>query len=105
MARKAEFSINGLSVLAELYGVSTSTFYYEVESDEISKKENFLYSSLCIGTPNSDIDLIGGLIFKSKVLTGELESGKHKGMYMNLCTSEINNMKYRLIMSHQFKNN
>ena len=40
-----------------------------------------------------DIDLIGGLIFKSKVLTGELESGKHKGTYMNLYTSEGENVE------------
>ena len=72
---------------------SGSTFCYEVESDEIPQKEDFLYSSLCIGTPNGDIDLIGGLIFKSKVLTGELESGKHKGTYMNLYTSEGENVE------------
>ena len=72
---------------------SGSVFYYEIESDKPPKKEDFLYSSLCIGTPNGDIDLIGGLIFKSNILTGELESGKHKGTYMNLYTSEGENVE------------
>ena len=72
---------------------SGSVFYYEVESYKPPKKEDFLYSSLCIGTPNGDIDLIGGLIFKSNILTGELESGKHKGTYMNLYTSEGENVE------------
>ena len=89
MARKAEFWINGLSVMAEIKKVDRKkihgqSFYYEVESDEIPKNENFLYSSLCVGTPNGDIDLIGGLIFKSKVQTGELESGKHIGTYESI---------------------
>ena len=74
---------------------SESSFYYEVESDEIPKKDDFLYSSLCIRTPNGDIDLIGELIFKSKVLTGELESGKHKGTYMNLYTSDGQNIEIK----------
>jgi hypothetical protein len=67
---------------------SGSVFYYEVESAEIPKKEDFLISYLCIATPNGDIDLIGELIFKSNILIGDLESGKHKGTYMNIYTSE-----------------
>ena len=67
---------------------SGSVFYYEVESAEIPKKEDFLFSYLCIATPNGDIDLIGELIFKSNILIGDLESGKHKGTYMNIYTSE-----------------
>ena len=31
---------------------------------------------------------IGELIFKSNILIGDLESGKHKGTYMNIYTSE-----------------
>ena len=58
-----------------------------------SKKQIEEIFALCIGTPNGDIDLIGGLIFKSKALTGELESGKHKGTYMNLYTSEGENVE------------
>ena len=88
-----EYSDNYENTLYLEKDYSWSTFYYEVESDKIPKKEDFLYSSLCIGTPNGDIDLIGELIFKSKALTGELESGKHKGTYMNLYTSEGENVE------------
>jgi hypothetical protein len=72
---------------------SGSSFSYEVESDEYPKKEDFRFSYLCIGTPNGDIDLIKDLIFKSNVLVGELESGKHKGTYMNIFTSEGDNIE------------
>jgi hypothetical protein len=72
---------------------SGSVFSYEVESDECPKKEDFSFSYLCIGTPNGDIDLIKDLIFKSNVLVGELNSGKHKGTYMNIFTSEGDNIE------------
>ncbi len=72
---------------------SGSSFSYEVESDECPLKEDFRFSYLCIGTPNGDIDLIKDLIFKSNVLVGELESGKHKGTYMNIFTSEGDNIE------------
>ena len=83
---------------------SGSVFYYEVESDEVPTKDDFLYSSLCIITPNGDIDLIGKLIFKPNALKGkldgdgipnylDLESGKHKGTYMNLFTSDGENIE------------
>ena len=63
-----------------------------------------MYSSLCIITPNGDIDLIGKLIFKPNALKGkldgdgipnylDLESGKHKGTYMNLFTSDGENIE------------
>ena len=83
---------------------SGSVFYYEVESDEVPTKDDFLYSSLCIITPYGDIDLIGKLIFKPNALKGkldgdgipnylDLESGKHKGTYMNLFTSDGANIE------------
>jgi hypothetical protein len=88
-----EYSDNYENTLYLEKDYSGSTFYYEVESDKIPKKEDFLYSSLCIGTPNGDIDLIGELIFKSDILEGELESGKHKGTFMNLYTSGGENIE------------
>jgi hypothetical protein len=72
---------------------SGSSFKYKIESDEAPKKEDFLLSYLCIGTPNGDIDLVKELIFKSSVLLGDLESGKHKGTYMNIFTSEGENIE------------
>ena len=72
---------------------SGSTFYYEIESNTTPKKEDFLISYLSIGTPNGDIDLFKDLIFKSEILFGELQSGKHKGTYMNIFTSGGDNIE------------
>jgi len=72
---------------------SGSVYSYEVESAEAPKKEDFLFSYICIATPIGDIDLIGELIFKSNALIGELESGEHRGTYMNIYTSEGENIK------------
>ena len=72
---------------------SGSIFCFEVESDVTPKIEDFLYSNLCIGAPNGDIDLLGELIFKSNVLVGNIfDSGKHKGTYMNIFTSGGDNI-------------
>jgi hypothetical protein len=68
---------------------SGSIFCFEIESDSKPRIEDFSYSYLCIETPNGDIDLLENLIFKSNVLIGDIsESGKHKGKYMNVFSSD-----------------
>lgn len=67
---------------------SGSVFRFEIESEETPKKEDFWLSYLCISTPRGDIDLVGGLIYRSEILWGELESGKNKGTYATIFTSE-----------------
>lgn len=67
---------------------SGSVFNFEFESEETPKKEDFWLSHLCISTPRGDIDLVGELIFRSEILWGELESGKHKGTYATIFTSD-----------------
>lgn len=69
-----------------------SVFTYEIESDDIPKKEDFLFSYCCIETPKGDIDLINNLIYKSKILFGDLESGSSKGGYMCIYTSDGENI-------------
>ena len=65
-----------------------SVFNYDIKSVELPKKEDFCLAYFCISTPKGDIDLVGGLIFRSEMLAGELESGSHKGTYMTLFTSD-----------------
>ena len=67
---------------------SGSVFRFEFECEETPKKEDFWLSYLCISTPKGDIDLVGELIFRSEILWGELESGKHQGTYATIFTSE-----------------
>jgi len=64
-----------------------SVFSFDIKTEELPKKEDFCLAYLCISTPKGDIDLVGGLIFRSEMLVGELESGFHKGTYMTLFTS------------------
>ena len=64
-----------------------SVVNFDIKSSEFPKKEDFCLAYLCISTPKGDIDLVEGLIFRSEMLVGELESGSQKGTYMTVFTS------------------